>query len=166
MCIKYTSSYPCKHRKSWWEFCSKAKAAKLLRIGNPGTPCEKVATKEVAPDLSDSCGSTCLTKPWQCGKCSSQKKQLSWRCADCYSLRDDTVLVWTPCQCPKHQCGESALGKSFCRQCSDVCVPKGPILKWVCHACGSLTRTFATEMECQCLHIRCGKCKALPTLKI
>ncbi|GAW23244.1 hypothetical protein ANO14919_127960 [Xylariales sp. No.14919] len=164
MCIGYVSVYPCGHTKSRWELCNKVKAANLLRLGQHGGPCSGSTRQNVPPDLEDSCGSTCLTKPYQCNKCGSQKKQLAWRCVDCNALRDPSVLTWNPCQCPKHQCAETVVGASFCEKCLDACVPKGPKLQWICHACGSVTRTYADEMECtECLHVRCGKCKSLST---
>ncbi|KAI1296424.1 hypothetical protein F5Y03DRAFT_293295 [Xylaria venustula] len=161
MCFQYISRYPCGHTKSRWELCNKAKAANLLRFGRSETACDNSVKKSEAPDLQDSCGAMCLTRPYKCNKCDSQKKQLAWHCSDCGHLRDETVLMWYPCSCPKHRCSEAVLGTPFCKQCLDRCVPKGRMLKWLCHACGSLAHTFPTEMECpKCLHIRCGKCKS------
>ncbi|KAI1160853.1 hypothetical protein F5B18DRAFT_489652 [Nemania serpens] len=160
MCIKLVSTYPCGHAKSRWELCGKARATKLLRLGN-SEPCAKTIRKDEAPDLQDSCGSTCLAKPWKCNKCASQRKQLAWRCADCSAVRDNTVSTWSPCECPRHVCHNAILDSHFCGACRDRCLPKGSMLTWTCHACGSLARTYPTEMECgQCFHMRCGKCRS------
>ncbi|KAI0521736.1 hypothetical protein F5B22DRAFT_549260 [Xylaria bambusicola] len=162
MCIQYVSRYPCGHIKSRWDICNKSKAVNILWPGKHELSCDKSVRMYENPDLQDSCGSTCLTKPYKCNKCGSSRKQLAWRCADCNTLRDSEVQVWEPCRCPKHRCAKAALGASFCNHCMEACVPRGPVMKWLCHRCGSPARTHAGEMECQkCLHSRCGKCKSL-----
>ncbi|KAI1505950.1 hypothetical protein F5X99DRAFT_175960 [Biscogniauxia marginata] len=164
MCVDRISTYPCGHTKVKLVYCRKAKAANLLRVRKPNTHCGYTSTKQVEPDLEDSCGSTCLTKPYECLKCKSSRKQVSWRCADCGSVRDNDSLLWDSCQCPMHDCTELALGKggSICRKCLRDCVPGTPVLCWKCHACESPNRTWASEMICTaCHHTRCGKCRAL-----
>ncbi|GAW26056.1 hypothetical protein SAMD00023353_2000770 [Rosellinia necatrix] len=166
MCQQYSSTYPCGHTKTRWELCKKAKAANLLRIGKAETPCQASgggggAKKSEPADLNETCGSTCLTKPYKCNKCDSTRAQTAWACADCHGLRDGAVLTWAPCQCPRHACPAKVLGAYFCRGCLDACVPRGSTLAWAC-CCGSMNRTYAGDMECgKCLHVRCGKCRAL-----
>ncbi|KAI1827630.1 hypothetical protein F4861DRAFT_328542 [Xylaria intraflava] len=164
MCIRYVSTYPCSHTRSRWELCSKAKAGNLLRLGKPGFHCEDSVRKNEAPDLQDSCGSTCLTRPYKCNNCDSEKKQLGWRCVDCNGMWNSSVLTWMPCQCPKHPCPETILGAAFCVACLNACVPKGPKIDWRCHGCKSFNQTYPSEMECKkCLHTRCGECNSPET---
>ncbi|KAI0111184.1 hypothetical protein GGR51DRAFT_69014 [Nemania sp. FL0031] len=144
------------------ELCKKAKATKLLRVGKSEHPCENRLRKEEAADLEDACPSTCLTRPYKCNKCGSQRKQLTWRCSDCHGLRANNVLTWNKCQCPKHPCGETLLGAPLCKKCSEGCSPSGPTIKWICHVCKSISQLYAFGLECEkCLHQRCGTCKFL-----
>ncbi|KAI0441669.1 hypothetical protein F4803DRAFT_410355 [Xylaria telfairii] len=126
MCICYESAYPCGHKKSRWELCNKAKASSLLRLGKPAPPCDRSAKKEEPANLDETCGSTCLTRPYKCNQCNSPRKQLAWRCTDCKGLRDNTVQVWSPCPCPSHPhpCGESMIGASLCKKCLNECLLK------------------------------------------
>ncbi|KAI8950109.1 hypothetical protein F4801DRAFT_362325 [Xylaria longipes] len=124
MCIQYDSTYPCGHVKSRWELCNRAKAVNLLRLGKPNTPCDRITKKVETADLSDICGSPCLSRPYQCNKCNSPQKQLAWLCVDCKSLRDNNVLVWDACECSRHICSESVLGTSLCKRCLDECMLK------------------------------------------
>ncbi|KAI0449847.1 hypothetical protein F5B21DRAFT_29246 [Xylaria acuta] len=121
MCIQYVSKYPCEHIKARWELCSKAKAANLLRLGKPGSPCDRSAKKDEPPNLQETCGSTCLTRPYRCNKCNSPRKQLAWHCTDCKAIRDNSVRTWGPCECPRHLCGESVIGTSLCKRCVVEC---------------------------------------------
>lgn len=167
MCIRYTSTYPCRHVKSRYELCNKAKASNLLHIGIGGkradkTHCEDITNtiKEEA-NLEETCGSTCLTKPYRCNSCGSAK-QLGWRCNACHAVRDASVLTWSACACPKHSCPENVLGKPFCDRCLASCIPPGKMVTWKCHSCGSAERSYSSEKdtECaKCLHVRCGECK-------
>lgn len=162
MCVTWYSKYPCGHTKTRRERCGKAQATNFLRCGVKPSYCSTTKKKEETPDLEASCGSTCLAKPYKCSKCDSPRKQLMWRCVDCWALRDSSVPVWAPCQCPKHQCPEAVLEAHFCQMCLGRCVPRGPLLRWTCHNCEASVQTYPTEMECgKCLHARCGKCSAL-----
>ncbi|KAI1432514.1 hypothetical protein GGR50DRAFT_706560, partial [Xylaria sp. CBS 124048] len=153
MCVEYVSTYPCSHTRSRWEYCGKAKTSSLLRLSKPGSPCEDSAVKNEPPNLQDSCGSTCLTRPYKCSQCGSPKKQLCWRCVDCGALRDRAVEMWKPCVCSRHVCSETVIGDIFCESCSERCEPSGPQLKWMCHTCGAINQTHAGDVECRsCLH--------------
>lgn len=163
MCVTWSSKYPCGHTKTRHSPCGKAQAVNFLRCTAKPSFCSTMKKKDELPDLQASCGSMCLTKPYKCNKCDSPQKQLMWRCVDCDALRDNSVAVWAPCQCPKHHCPEAVLEAHFCQKCLGECVPRGPILKWKCHSCKAEVQTYPTEMECaKCLHVRCGKCSALP----
>ncbi|KAI5924601.1 hypothetical protein F4810DRAFT_131814 [Camillea tinctor] len=166
MCIDFISTYPCGHIKSRSEYCMKAKASNLLRMGKPDANCNETFIVNVEPDLEDGCGSTCLTKPYKCLRCESPKKQVRWRCSSCESLRDSNSFVWDSCQCPcnNRHCREITLGKSpsLCEKCVANCVPSFPMLSWKCHSCEAPNLSLASEMVCStCSHKRCGSCRAL-----
>ncbi|KAI1765709.1 hypothetical protein GGR53DRAFT_489429 [Hypoxylon sp. FL1150] len=180
-CIKYVAVYPCGHKLAAFECCTIAKTKSLLKRGPP-TPCASYSTWEVTPDLQDTCGSTCLTKPFQCRHCGADK-QVSWRCSQCHILRDPETLVWDLCACPKQRCNELVLGKSgsaLCNKCETGSCAKSAderekrrptemmkssrsvsALSWKCHHCTRLNRTPANAMVCECRHQRCGHCSAL-----
>ncbi|KAI1177847.1 hypothetical protein F4777DRAFT_166802 [Nemania sp. FL0916] len=160
MCLQYRMTYPCGHVKSRWELCPKGKAKNLLLFSKTAH-CHDSIRKTEAPDLQDGCGGACLTRPWKCNKCTSEKKQTAWHCTDCNSIRDNSVSTWHHCRCPKHACPEITFHPHFCRKCADKCLPNGPILDWRCCSCEGPVRTFASEMEChRCFHKRCGHCKS------
>ncbi|KAI6086494.1 hypothetical protein F4821DRAFT_238371 [Hypoxylon rubiginosum] len=184
-CIKYIAIYPCGHELATFECCTIAKAKSLLKRGPP-TPCASYSTWKVSPDLQETCGSTCLTKPFQCRHCGADK-QVSWRCSQCNILRDPDTPVWDLCACPRLRCSELVLGKpgaALCGTCeTGACVVKSPAdreremrrptgmmnsdnrtvsaLSWKCHQCARLNRTPANAMVCECKHQRCGHCSAL-----
>ncbi|KAI0839418.1 hypothetical protein F5Y06DRAFT_22103 [Hypoxylon sp. FL0890] len=179
-CVRYFAIYPCGHKLTTWEYCSKAKAKGLLKRGPP-TPCLTHTSEEILPDLEDTCGSTCLTMPFQCTRCGAAK-QVGWRCSRCQYLRGPQTQVWSTCTCPKHNCLELALGKrgeGLCKPCqSGVCVRAPgaksqaksigtPVLHWKCHKCSRMRCTPANSMKCSspgvegCDHTRCGDCRAL-----
>ncbi|KAI1212027.1 uncharacterized protein F4807DRAFT_385746 [Annulohypoxylon truncatum] len=182
-CILYYAFYPCGHQSSEWIYCPIAKAKNLLRRGPPKA-CDSHTPIEIAPDLEDTCGSTCLTQPYQCTNCGSPK-QVGWRCSRCQCKRTKNAPVWEPCVCPNpnHNCPRFALrkrGQALCTPCrSGACIstsPTGPQLKskpmpvlhWKCHMCSKNNSTPANNMRCGsprgtdgCGHTRCGKCRAL-----
>ncbi|KAH9897119.1 hypothetical protein F4778DRAFT_244974 [Xylariomycetidae sp. FL2044] len=175
MCINIHSTYPCGHTKTRWELCQKAKVLNAVRVGQPNTPCGTIrGTKQEEPDLEDTCGSTCLTRPFQCSQCEHGKKEVGWRCSKCSSMRDSSCLLWDVCRChnPKQHdscCGRMALGRgtesAICDPCLQGCVIGVKRLSWKCHGCGWLNRTPGAAMVCGneggCAHRRCGKCSAL-----
>ncbi|KAI2470715.1 heterokaryon incompatibility protein-domain-containing protein [Annulohypoxylon bovei var. microspora] len=119
-CILYYAFYPCGHQSSKWIYCPKAKAKSFLKCG-PQTACDTYTSIETAPDLEDTCGSTCLTQPYQCTRCGASK-QVGWRCSRCNHLRSKDSPVWDPCNCPNpnHNCPHLALGKkgqAVCEHC-------------------------------------------------
>ncbi|XXH02196.1 hypothetical protein Hte_008564 [Hypoxylon texense] len=185
-CMRYFAVYPCGHELEIWEYCGIAKAKNLLKRGPP-TVCASYADRKVSPDLEDTCGSTCLTKPFLCRICGADK-QVSWRCSRCHVLRNPETLIWDICSCPGHRCTELALGKSgaaVCNHCeAGLCSirlpnekfrpnytagtdtgPPVPVLSWKCHLCSGNNRTPANAMACTrsggCRHQRCGQCKPL-----
>ncbi|KAI1818655.1 hypothetical protein GGS20DRAFT_528128 [Poronia punctata] len=161
MCIRHISTYPCGHTKSHYTICAKAKTTSMLRLG-PKQCTDTLVTKREPPNLQETCGSTCLTKPYQCKTCGSEK-ELTWHCQKCGTLRANSVTVWNVCTCPKHICGEAVLGRPFCKSCREKCVPAGPMITWKCHACGKAVRSYPNERECgKCLHVRCRECTPLP----
>ncbi|KAI1407534.1 hypothetical protein F5Y13DRAFT_174630 [Hypoxylon sp. FL1857] len=179
-CTQYFAIYPCGHKLTTWEYCGKAKAKGLLKLGPP-IPCSTRTSVQISPDLEDTCGSTCLTMPFQCSHCGASK-QLGWKCSRCKYLRNRYTLAWSTCTCRKHNCLELGLGtfgKALCEQCrTGACTqapgtkPKRPhkdtpLLFWKCHKCSRKHCTPATSMKCGgpgldgCGHARCGDCRAL-----
>ncbi|KAI2615408.1 hypothetical protein GGR54DRAFT_650434 [Hypoxylon sp. NC1633] len=182
-CTKTLSKYPCGHIRSTWEYCMKAKARNLLKR-TPPEPCDAYQTVTAPPDLENTCGFVCLTKPFLCSNCSAVK-QVGWRCSRCHTLRDRHTLVWDVCACRKHKCGALAVGLSgvaLCDPCKrNACEPPSerapsvvtverppgdvvvPELSWRCHHCARPNRTPADAMRCfqGCGHARCGQCRAL-----
>ncbi|KAI0192762.1 hypothetical protein F4808DRAFT_442679 [Astrocystis sublimbata] len=125
MCVEYSSTYPCGHVKVRHEICGRAKAANMLRFGKPPPPCNNIVKSQEAPDLRENCGSTCLTRPYQCTRC-GQQKNVSWFCSNgkCKALRDNHCQVHYPCPCTRHPhggCRESVVGRLFCKNCLDKC---------------------------------------------
>ncbi|KAI0894303.1 hypothetical protein F4806DRAFT_119039 [Annulohypoxylon nitens] len=179
-CTLFYAFYPCGHQSSEWAYCSKAKAKNLLKCGHPKA-CSSYRAVEVEPDLEDTCGSTCLTQPYQCTSCGSPK-QVGWKCSRCQAKRTKDSPVWEPCNCPNpdHDCAHFALGKkgnnAVCKPClTGACAlgappprHKTPVLQWRCHRCSQDNSTPANNMKCGgprgangCGYTRCGKCRAL-----
>ncbi|OTA98164.1 hypothetical protein M426DRAFT_120580 [Hypoxylon sp. CI-4A] len=181
-CVKYYALYPCGHERITWELCSKAKARRFLKPG-PAVACKSYSTKTIPPDLEETCGSTCLTWPFQCEHCGFAK-QVGWRCSRCNYLRGPDTPVWTLCSCKRHVCDHLAVGtqaKALCEACRKrTCAPletpdkpgvagrgkpripkETPLLNWKCSRCSRKNRTLADAMLCVCGHGRCGHCKAL-----
>ncbi|KAI4866516.1 hypothetical protein F4820DRAFT_250418 [Hypoxylon rubiginosum] len=181
-CMRYFAVYPCGHELTTWEYCGVAKAKNLLKRGPP-TACASYTDWQVSPDLEDTCGSTCLTKPFQCRHCGADK-QVSWRCSRCNILRDPETFIWDLCRCRGHMCTGVGVGKpgaALCKRCAagSCSVRSGDhypsnaamaeramaVLNWKCHNCSRLNRTPADAMVCGgaggCQHKRCGICSAL-----
>ncbi|KAI0376935.1 hypothetical protein F5Y04DRAFT_292277 [Hypomontagnella monticulosa] len=147
-CINSYSIYPCGHEYNTWEYCAKAKARNLLSCGPP-TCCPSRKRIMVPPNLEETCGSTCLTRPFQCGHCGAPK-QLGWRCARCHYLRGMGTWLWDQCPgclelgpldpkfglCGKCKRGRGPSGRSL------PCLDKAkPALSWKCHKCARAVRT-------------------------
>ncbi|OTA96788.1 hypothetical protein M434DRAFT_361897 [Hypoxylon sp. CO27-5] len=178
-CVRYDATYPCGHQIFTYEFCNKAKAINLLKPGKP-TLCLTYAVEEILPNLEESCGSTCLTRPFQCSSCGAAK-QVGWRCSRCPFIRGPDTEVWSTCTCSKHNCYRLAVGKygkALCTRCRlGACVRSArkrsrgmamctSNLYWRCHKCDRKRCTPANLMKCGspgvdgCDHIRCGDCRA------
>ncbi|KAI0391905.1 hypothetical protein F5Y17DRAFT_460404 [Xylariaceae sp. FL0594] len=129
MCIRRISHYPCGHIKTSFDLCAKARATNLLLPSSKNkanTPCDgkHQTIKLEVPDLQDTCGSACLTRPWKCSRCPSTRRNLGWTCSDCGGLRDKNVKTWCACACPAHRpiaCPENVLGGGVCAGCRTRC---------------------------------------------
>ncbi|KAI8960258.1 hypothetical protein F5Y11DRAFT_273484 [Daldinia sp. FL1419] len=178
MCIEFFALYPCSHRRSTWEYCSKAKAKHIFKRG-PTVPCHEYMAVQCAPDLEESCGLMCLARPFQCSNCGTSK-QLGWACSRCGCIRDPNTKLFIECECRRHDCFEFALGKpgsgALCDNCQG-CDPTSQadsylqprrtavLLHWRCHECHRMLSTPGNSMRCDkplgCGHRRCGYCSPL-----
>ncbi len=124
MCQDKISLYPCGHSRSVREYCKKAKRNNIIRIGQPDTHCGTLGSRIAKPDLEESCGSACLTIPWQCSGCDPEMKQVGWRCKSCGRIRDNTCLLWNLCYCSRDHCSSLVLGNGheICKMCLNNCV--------------------------------------------
>ncbi|KAI2770066.1 hypothetical protein F4815DRAFT_504952 [Daldinia loculata] len=178
MCTESFAIYPCSHKRSTWEYCSKAKAKNILKRGPP-IPCDGHKSTQIPPDLEESCGLMCLARPFQCSNCGASK-QVGWICSRCKCMRDPDTKVFIECGCRKHNCLElthGKLGSALCNTCQRECDPVSqadsylqprrtmPILHWRCHKCFHMLSTPGTAMKCDgprgCGHRRCGHCSPL-----
>lgn len=130
MCQRTIQTYPCGHLKETWAFCRRARLASVLKPGQP-TPCADSTTTQAPPNLHDTCGSICLTRPFVCHRCGPRDGPaalVGWSCPRCAHVRCPDCPVWADCRCPDplHRCAGVALAvPGAAERVCDTCRARG-----------------------------------------